>query len=515
MKHKLFIIFAFIALCACTPLEEDTPKARRTNSNPSNPFLPSGMCYTSPTELSALYSANTSNVIHFNVARIIASAELMAGAISIYGCNEPWQLTQLPKVVYNYDNSPKYYEFGLIIDGNLSGTITTFAQKEIAGVIAYALPLLDYSCDSVDYYIGNYPNRYYGTGGICYLKNCDEPLSETELYEFAATDEEERENMFLMMDQDDINGILDDCNEEGSDIDLTDEIAERDAYWETIDNYIAEHPDILDFDNLSVTSLSTEAFAAHISGGYFLADDETMIADIIEELDYAVGYCNTFTLQQYSNPRLQATHWSGFCGPAACAWVYRGKYDSYNNHYLPICGDGNHYNNDAYFYDYYTGEMNNSYAWYNISWVDNSESLGMTTALYNYGIRSYDADYGLTACFYNETFPFVWDNEWQFPLFHGGLNRGFNTATNGVYKVKLTCNPLKALAQDHQPMIIAINCNHYIVAFGYGSTLDNSGNPKDLYLMVTDNGLTTSATGYHPYMRKKNFWNLHYKLAYQ
>ena len=159
MKHKLFIIFAFIALCACTPLEEDTPKARRTNSNPSNPFLPSGMCYTSPTELSALYSANTSNVIHFNVARIIASAELMAGAISIYGCNEPWQLTQLPKVVYNYDNSPKYYEFGLIIDGNLSGTITTFAQKEIAGVIAYALPLLDYSCDSVDYYIGNYPNE--------------------------------------------------------------------------------------------------------------------------------------------------------------------------------------------------------------------------------------------------------------------------------------------------------------------------------------------------------------------
>lgn len=44
-------------------------------------------------------------------------------------------------------------------------------------------------------------------------------------------------------------------------------------------------------------------------------------------------------------------------------------------------------------------------------------------------------------------------------------------------------------------------------------TLKNNGNVKDKYFMITDNGTTTAPT-YRPYMRKKNFWNLHYGLTH-
>lgn len=121
--------------------------------------------------------------------------------------------------------------------------------------------------------------------------------------------------------------------------------------------------------------------------------------------------------------------------------------------------------------------------------------------------------HNLAACFYNETVPFQW-GEWQFPLYHGELNRGFDAATNGQYKVKLTCKPYDWITLNDQPIIIAINCSHYIVAFGYGVTKKRDGSVKDKYFLVTDNGYTTSPSC-HPYMRKKNFWNLHYGLTLQ
>ena len=208
-------------------------------------------------------------------------------------------------------------------------------------------------------------------------------------------------------------------------------------------------------------------------------------------------------MDDYSDYRLQVTHWTGFCGPAACAWVYRGKYDCYNGCYLPIFGDGSWYN--AYYYEDY----NNNYAEY--IYYNSQLSNELSDALDEYNNISGAADNGLAACFYNETAPFWW-GDWQFPLYHGGLNRGFRAATNDQYHVKLTCKPYDWITLNDQPIIIAINCNHYIVAFGYGVTKNRNGNVKDKYFLVTDNGYTTSPS-YHPYMRKKNFWNLHYGLT--
>ena len=55
---------------------------------------------------------------------------------------------------------------------------------------------------------------------------------------------------------------------------------------------------------------------------------------------------------------------------------------------------------------------------------------------------------------------------------------------------------------------------HMLVAFGYGVTKKRNGNVKDKYFAVTDNGSTTGPT-YEPYMRRKNFWNLHYGLTHE
>ena len=505
MKKSLYIILTALLICACSEKNDITMEVR--HNTPSNdPFSPAGMVYTSLAELDSIYNADSENVIYFNTARLIASAELVGGAVQQYSLASNghwWHLTRFPKVIYNYDNTPKYYEFGLVADGYLIGTVTTYAQKEIAGVIAYLLPLLDYSCDSLDYYVGMYPTRYYGTGGECYLKNCDEPL-EGEYFENNSTDQLDREFMFAQMDQDDIDGMIADCDAEGSDIDLSEDIAERDAYWDQMEEFESEHPCIFEIDGAILSSISLAAFQAGTWNEDSCADSY-LISLLVSILDYAIGYYDTHTLSEYSNPMLQVTHWSGFCGPAACAWVYRGKYTQYDNAYLPIYGDGTNNNNDYYYEDYIW-----QYAEYEYDDVDTYQ--GLYNVLGDYSVVSYIADNGLGYHFYSETVPFWWGG-WQFPLYHGGLNRGFRAVTNDEYHVYFTCYPFDCILEKQEPVIIAINCNHYIVAFGYGATLNQNGDVKDKYFMVTDNGYTTSSTHYHPYMRRKNFWNLHYGLT--
>lgn len=150
----------------------------------------------------------------------------------------------------------------------------------------------------------------------------------------------------------------------------------------------------------------------------------------------------------------------------------------------------------AYYY-YYNSQLGN----------------GLSDAQEEFNNISAIADNGLGACFYQETVPFWW-GDWKFPLYHAGLNRGFNTATNGQYQVKLTAEPFEWISLNHEPIIIEINCNHYIVAFGYGVTHDINGYVKDKYFKVVDNGSTTSSNYYRPYMRRENWWNLHYGLKH-
>jgi hypothetical protein len=515
MKTTKSLLMALILIiCSCTnetvDVVETSQQTYSISTSRRAPISLNSMAYTSPSELQQLYSDDPTNVIHYNIARLLAETELIAGANFCLSPNinprDTWYLTSLPKVVYNYDNTPKYYEFGYVCNGQIVATVTTYAKKEIAGVIAFVFGKpLDYSCPDLDYYKGDYPNRYYGINGTCYLKNCDEAL-EIELQESGTTDEEELEFMLLQMGEEDIAGMQEDSYEQGETSALEDNIAERDEYWQQIDDFVDSYLSHLLDGNESIgltEGLNLDNFInGSIVGGS--GSHEDIINQLADLMEYQVGYFNTGTLAEYRDPNLLMTHWSGFCGPAACAWVYRGKFERYNGYYLPIRGSGSGHNN------YYENNVNN-YAFYDYS---NSQlSVGVTEALEEYNRISEIADNGLAACFYNETVPFWW-GEWQFPLYHAGLNRGFRNATNGQYYVTFTCKPYEWITLNNQPLIIAIDCNHYIVAFGYGVTKKSNGNVKDKYFFVTDNGHTTSPS-YEPYMRKKSFWDLHYGLTHE
>ncbi len=514
-RLSLLMVFSCLLLSCSqysnTEVEDDVKSKGRQYT----PISIQSMDYTSPVELYSLYTADPTNVIHYKVARLLASAELLAGAN--YGLGEgvnpydEWYLTELPKVVYNYNNTPKYYEFGYVCNGQIVATVTTYAQKEIAGVIAFLFQdPLDYNCQMLDYYVGNYPHRYYGMNGVCFLQDCNEEI-EGGLDTIVSTDEEEMYLMLQLMESGDLDAIQQDMSELDESID--EYIAERDEYWQLIDAYVENNlqdlineiePDPGENLNLSdIMSGETESVTE---------SEIDYIRELIALLDYTLGYFDVYTIPEYDNPQLQATHWQGYCGPAACAWVYRGKYNNFNGYYLPLYPDVD--------FSFFEINATNHYAYYRYSDVANNYSLGLFTSLYNFTTRSNEADNGLTACFYNETVPFTAQGVWHFPLYHGGLNRGFDTATNGTYHVKFTCKPYDWIIGNHpssgnisEPVIIAVYCSHYIVAFGTGATLKNDGSVKDRYFMVTDNGYTISEHNYHPYMRRYSFWNLHYGLT--
>lgn len=516
LKHcMLFVLLVFMGLVSCQKNEPISPKDSVVTPVSYAPIQIQDMAYTSASELQSLYDNNPTEVIHFNVARLIAETELLAGAnfalAPTIDPNEEWYLTPLPKVVYNYNNTPKYYEFGYVYNGQIVATITTYAQKEIDGVIAYIFDdPLDYSCPDLDFYVGNYPDRYYGQNGECYLKNCDEELDQIQIDGFGLykpTEALDREFVFSIMPQEDLHAIEADMVAEGTLFE--DFIVRRDNYWNVVDGYVETNlPYLLEpeaVDNEPIPLLLSD-----FTDGTIDTDPEShsnIVSQFGELFDYILGFFDTGILADYSDPNLQMTHWTGYCGPAACAWIYRGKYDNFNGYYLPIRGNGNMYNDYFYerrsngivfaYYDYYNSQLRN----------------GLSDAQDEYNNISAIADNGLGACFYQATVPFLW-GEWKFPLYHAGLNRGFNTATNGQYQVKLTAEPYEWISLDHEPIIIGINCNHYIVAFGYGVTRKNNGDVKDEYFLITDNGSRTSSTNYRPQMRKKNFWNLHYGLEH-
>lgn len=509
MRH---FCYCFIAcLCAmvysCTSKDEvkspsDSKILKKKSVIEEKNFVP-----TSPIELCAL-SKKSDKVIDYRVARWIASAELIAGVNKSLTNEElykqGWSLSRYPRVVYNYDNSPKYYEFEYVVDDETIAYITTYAQKEIDGVVAFVFMLdqLSFPHADMDYYIGNYPYRYFGKNGICYLSDSEEEIQMLPVMKDVKTDYELMVQMQAMMSEEDRKLMELDQIEQGEQSTLAEEQKIIDDYWEKIDAVIKPLDEILQnqIENTTIDVLYNDEF---VNNNYSHKELDTEVIEwLLEELDYAVGYYDTFTLPEYTDPRLQLTRWQRYCGPAACSWVFRGKFDRYNGYYIPYYGDGSKGN----FCDYY------GYAFYKYSDI-NVKGLDVDMARDVYIHRSLQTDHGLAACFYKECSPLWWNGEWTFPLYHGGMCRGMKEATDGKYKVTFTCKPNDWIKKKHEPLIIGIDCDHYIAAFGVGTTHKKNGKVKDKYFMVTDNGATTSDTGYHPYMRRHSVWNLHYGLT--
>lgn len=520
MKHKLPVLLLLLCVvvtsCQNETIQDERKQPRKVPnaSIGSGRLINFGMPFTEPEELELL-AENAENVIDYRVARYLATVELLAGAnFSLAGDpNVEWCLTPYPKVVYNYDRTPKYYEFGYATpyDGIIS-TVVTYAQKETSSVIAYLFSVpLSQEYGDYDYFVGKaYPARYYGAEIPEYYY--DPLVHELRSIDFEpygkGTEEEAQKFMFDDMEYDDYCGMESDLDEEGISIDAYQDEYRQQIYdyWQQVENFFSDYSEALYLSNDELINFHNATdYQYYIDGVYEIEDESAYYIDkLIAELDYMLGYFDSYVLPEYSDPRLQATFWSGYCGPSACAWVYRGKYRSFNYNYIPILFDPqvNYFWNvchDNFLYAYYD---------YNVDVF----GLGKEAARNKYIARSDSADYGLAACFYRESVP-VWWGEWQFPLYHGGLNRGFDSATDGQYKVKFTCKPYDWIISREEPVIIGVNCDHYLVAFGTGATRKKNGKIDDKFFAIVDNGYTTDIYNYHPYMRKHNGWNLHYGLT--
>lgn len=109
-----------------------------------------------------LYSGNP-DVISYKAARYLAYCELESGSSAFINLSGDYELSERPRVIYDYDNLPKLYEFDIIQNGKVSASITTYAKKEDNGVIAYMFEKAQSSeAEGFDTFVGNYPDVYYG-----------------------------------------------------------------------------------------------------------------------------------------------------------------------------------------------------------------------------------------------------------------------------------------------------------------------------------------------------------------
>lgn len=59
-----------------------------------------------------------------------------------------------------------------------------------------------------------------------------------------------------------------------------------------------------------------------------------------------------YTIPEFDNDALKRTHFSGDCGPAALAWLYRAYHPTYKGVYYPLHGETNSFNDFIRYSDY-------------------------------------------------------------------------------------------------------------------------------------------------------------------
>lgn len=217
---------------------------------------------------------------------------------------------------------------------------------------------------------------------------------------------------------------------------------------------------------------------------HFSAYMDSVIQSNVENVESTeVGF-----LEEYMDHRLRFTQWRDYCGPAALAWLYRGKYEYFNDKYIKIFGDGEDW---ALYPDYFEGD---SVAYYYFGsprggcWPNNFETRQT---------RSQRTDGGL----YYTFFQYCTETCGTFPLYDTGIRKGVENATNGEYKIKFITAPVSWIRDKHQPVLVeGIDAHpHYWAAIGYGYKVASSGIHYSWRIFVTDNGAYNATHGYYPY----------------
>ena len=133
MKKIILLAFTTLTMFACT---KDQEKDVITNTNS-----------TSQVENDLIRYANADeNVIDYKTAKYLTYLELERGAKDFLNLGDNYELSNIPRIIYDYDNLPKYYEFDVLVNKTLKYTVTSHAKKEDTSVIAF---MFEYNKQSV------------------------------------------------------------------------------------------------------------------------------------------------------------------------------------------------------------------------------------------------------------------------------------------------------------------------------------------------------------------------------
>ena len=178
MKYKIVTIIFCIILFGCSEQIKNQGIIQYSLQNTEDiqhkiyniPML-------SESELNSL--STNDGIVNYKYARQYAYTEFISNIELFYpqyeddiiNClksnSDPYiTFTNRPAVVFDYNNNPKYYEFGILREETLIGTIVVSAspnEKEVIIERVYTKPL-EYNSELFTYkrYIGKYPNVYYG-----------------------------------------------------------------------------------------------------------------------------------------------------------------------------------------------------------------------------------------------------------------------------------------------------------------------------------------------------------------
>lgn len=472
-----------------------------------------------------VYALTDDNAIPYRLARQYAYIEFIANAqtflpeyawntlmLSIAaGDSIPIALTNRPAVVYNYDDTPYYYEFGVIMNGQLLTTITVFANKMSDQLIAYvgAVEYLPYDFQ-YKRYVGLYPAVYYSDWNTAYstlvydednycfeMRSVDDPcnvLSTNPLYIL--------EERLANIPQGDIDVMNSDLSQSVP-LELGEEVIN--SVYPSLSAY-ESYCSVLHDSAMSVLNERMFHLQADTIGDiFYLSSYQRGLIDSV--LSETQTY--TYYLPEYENNHLRFTHWNGYCGPAAMAWLYRGKWDTFYGMYLPLFGDGQYNTNNiklAYSYNY-------SYAYYNTSSYI-CERYGGESSTYAWIRMSMEYDNGLCGVWYSHCH-YLFGGQ---ALFAGGIKYGLEFATSDKeepYTTQFTILPTFWIYNYHNPLLIEGSpapdyVPHYWAAIAVTFNKGFLGIRKNKFFLVTDNGALTKYHGYYPFWKAYNFWNLHY-----
>ena len=396
------------------------------------------------------------DIVYYRTARMLAMIELG------YSSHE---LSERPVVMYDFDNTPRYYEFIVTrTNGIPESTVCTYARKEQPAVVAFILPTLrDYP--SINTKSSNVIASSTGSQALTIGYNTFAHHYPTHLYYGVVTRSGDTPPSLLKEDGTIINEIppvqhlLDPLA-------LIDDLGEDYFRALGIDDLPAQKADI-------AAALLAEQEAATLFWEQVTLIEDDLVAQ--EKAGWIATKGTTtrideFVLQQYDTEQMQKTYWTGGCGPSALTNMYRGLYDSYKGVYLPLWGDPDFLHVDApgrmmidnravYFYKDFDDDYGNR-----IPNIVDKTWIETRSAQSDNGLFADICDYGMYYFAYKIPFVPTWGAALPFNL-TGALERVSNNEyTLSVLPYLFSHRHIRT--QKLSMILLSADFSHYLHAFG-------------------------------------------------